>query len=158
MNRRKASIAKRASDANEPDLDDEVSGGDGQRLDKWLWYARVVKSRSLAQGLIEGGRVRLNKVKVDKARQIVKPDDVLTITIHHKVRILKVVLPGTRRGPATEAQTLYEDLTPPERQSGDDLAGGTQAGSSAVGVRERGASRPTKRDRRRLDEFRGRDS
>lgn len=158
MIRRKATIADHDDDAAETGSPGNAAGGNGQRLDKWLWYARVVKSRSLAQGLIEGGRVRLNKSKVDKPRQIVKRDDVLTITVHHKVRVLKVLLPGTRRGPAAEAQTLFEDLTPPEppRQLTGD--GSPVAGEATVAVRDRGASRPTKRDRRRLDELRGRDS
>lgn len=127
----------------------------GQRLDKWLWYARVVKSRTLAAALIEAGRVRMNRVKVDKPRQIVRPDDVLTITIHHKIRVLKVVLPGQRRGPASEAQTLYEDLTPPPepKAAGQDQSDPLRG---PLAQREPGASRPTKRERRQIDQLRGR--
>lgn len=158
MNRRKASTTQQTGAVHDPvDGEESVPAG-GQRLDKWLWYARVVKSRSLAQVLIEGGRVRLNKVKVDKPRQIVKRDDVLTITIHHKVRVLKVLLPGTRRGPAGEAQTLFEDLTPPEPAPGEVKGSDLQPGAGPVAVREPGTSRPTKRDRRRIEELRGRDS
>lgn len=134
--------------------------GEGRRIDKWLWYARVVKTRTLAASLVEAGRVRLNRVKVDKPKQIVKPGDVLTISVHHKVRVLKVVLAGERRGPASEAQTLFEDLTPPDVISSPSASAeaGVSGGMPVVdaGRREPGASRPTKRERRQIDRLRGR--
>lgn len=84
----------------------------GQRLDKWLWFARVVKSRSLAARLVADGGVRVNRVKVEKPGTIVKPGDVLTIALLNRVRVLSVLHPGDRRGPATEASRLFEDVTP----------------------------------------------
>lgn len=145
---------------------DDVSGADAngtpdgqdaspQRLDKWLWYARIVKSRSLAATFIESGKVRHNKVRVTKPAQLVRSGDVLTVSINHKIRILKVLHPGKRRGPAVEAQALYEDLTPPPV---DAKSGGAKDARkfepAASGKREAGQGRPTKRDRRLIDRFR----
>ncbi|WP_068086818.1 RNA-binding S4 domain-containing protein [Polycladidibacter stylochi] len=111
-----------------------------QRIDKWLWYARMAKTRTLAQKLAVSGHVRLNKDKVSAASQTVKPGDVLVVTKGNHQKILKVLQPGTRRGPAPEAQTLYEDLTPPPPEKPE----------AKAEQREPGAGRPTKRDRRQL--------
>ena len=105
-----------------------------QRLDKWLWFARIVKSRTLAVQLVQDGKVRVNRAKVAKPAQTVRPDDVLTIVIRGNVQVLKVVAPGTRRGPPAQARLLYELLSPPigagpeageagERASGRGIAG-----------------------------------
>ncbi len=83
-----------------------------QRLDKWLWYARIVKSRSLAAKLIEGGCIRVNRQRVVKAATCVKSGDVLTATIRDRVRIIEILALGNRRGPPIEAQTLYSELLP----------------------------------------------
>ena len=85
-----------------------------QRIDKWLFFARVVKSRSLAAKLAQAGRVRINR-RQDRRRPptSVKPGDVLTITLERRILVYKVLDAGARRGPAEEARTLYEDLTPP---------------------------------------------
>jgi ribosome-associated heat shock protein Hsp15 len=121
---------------------------DRQRIDKWLFFARVTKSRSLAAKLAQAGRIRLNGEKIDQASQTVKPGDTLTITLDRQIRILRVADPGTRRGPYEEAKTLYEDLTP-EQPSGK------QEGLPALApVREAGTGRPTKRERRQLDRWR----
>ena len=84
-----------------------------QRIDKWLFFARIVKSRSLAAKLAQAGRVRINGDKIDQPSRMVVPDDVLTITLDRKVLVLKVLQPGTRRGPYAEARLLYEDQSPP---------------------------------------------
>jgi ribosome-associated heat shock protein Hsp15 len=84
-----------------------------QRIDKWLWFARMVKTRTLAAALVSQGQVRLNKVKVAKPAQEVGPGDVITLAAHGRVRVIKVLAIGTRRGPASEAQTLYEDMADP---------------------------------------------
>lgn len=84
-----------------------------QRLDKWLWFTRTVKTRSLAQKLVKGGKVRVNNERVSAPSHTLKTNDVLTITLARQVKVLKFVDAGARRGPAVEAVTLYEDLTPP---------------------------------------------
>jgi ribosome-associated heat shock protein Hsp15 len=82
-----------------------------QRIDKWLFFARVVKSRSLAAKLAQAGRVRVNREKINEASQLVRPGDVLTITLDRRILVYRVLAPGLRRGPAEEARLLYEDLT-----------------------------------------------
>ncbi|MDX5594787.1 RNA-binding S4 domain-containing protein [Pseudovibrio sp. SPO723] len=111
-----------------------------QRIDKWLWYARVTKSRTLAQKLAVSGHVRLNKEKVTTAKQGIKLGDVLTIALPRRLMVYKVLDLGSRRGPASEAQLLYEDLSPPPTPKED----------GQPEQRDRGTGRPTKRDRRQL--------
>jgi len=82
-----------------------------QRLDKWLWFARLAKSRTLAARLVEEGQVRVNRVKVEKPALTIKPGDVLTLSLGAQIRVLRVLNPGTRRGPAAEARSLYEEVT-----------------------------------------------
>ncbi|MGD9670434.1 MAG: RNA-binding S4 domain-containing protein [Hyphomicrobiaceae bacterium] len=146
-------------------LDDEQHKsvlGSGQRLDKWLWFARVVKSRTLAAGLVTSGKVRVNRQKIDKPAHAVKIGDVVTVSVGRKVRILKVVASGIRRGPASEAQGLFEELTPNSASPNPDMqrtdAAGSARAPSLVPQAERGAGtgRPTKRDRRLIDHLRGR--
>ncbi len=112
------------------------------RLDKWLWFARVIKSRTLAAGLVLNGRVRVNREKVDKPSHPVRAGDVLTIGVGDRVRILRVVAMGSRRGPAAEARQLFHDLTPPPTAA---------PRTPDVPSREPGSGRPTKRDRRLID-------
>ena len=119
------------------------------RLDKWLWYARVVKTRSLAARLVEAGHVRLNGTRTDTPSKAVKPGDVLTIALERTVRVLRVVELGERRGPATEAQGLFEDLSEPAIPAA--------AAEPPPVQRAPGSGRPTKRDRRVLDRFHGED-
>lgn len=121
-----------------------------QRLDKWLWFVRAVKSRSLAQKLIEDGKVRVNRERTDRPSLPVKPGDVVTFMLRDGVRVLQVVQTGLRRGPASAAQSLYQDLSPPRRA--DETHDGTSV--AAVAARDPGAGRPTKRDRRQLERFR----
>lgn len=82
-----------------------------QRVDKWLWFARVVKSRSLAAKLVAEGHVRINAVRVETPAKALKAGDVVTVALERSVRVLKVRDPGVRRGPFQEAQLLYEELT-----------------------------------------------
>ena len=81
-----------------------------QRLDKWLWHARVVRARSSAAALVEAGHVRINGVREKAPGHAVKAGDVLTVALDNSVRILKVVAFAERRGDATAARVLYEDL------------------------------------------------
>ena len=81
-----------------------------QRLDKWLWHARVVKARTSAVALVEAGRVRINGVREKAAGHAVKTGDVVTIGLDGGVRVLKVVGFSERRGDAPAARVLYEDL------------------------------------------------
>ncbi len=136
-----------------------------QRLDKWLWFTRVVKSRTLAAALIGSGKVRVNRERVTKASHSLKLGDVVTAMVAKKVRVLKVLAVGHRRGPASEAQSLYEDLTPElvtgsgfvSKTGSARVVGGQRArvfgalGSGVAFAREPGAGRPTKRDRRKID-------
>jgi ribosome-associated heat shock protein Hsp15 len=84
---------------------------DSLRLDKFLWFARIVKTRALAQTLAGQGRLRLNGRVVDKAHAIVRPGDVLSFARHGEVRVLKIEAIPVRRGPPSEARTLYSELT-----------------------------------------------
>ena len=81
-----------------------------QRLDKWLWHARVVKARTSAAALVEAGHVRINGAREKAPGHAEKLGDVLTIALDHSVRILKVTGFSERRGDATAARLLYEDL------------------------------------------------
>ena len=112
-----------------------------QRLDKWLWFARVVKSRTLAAKLVHDGHVRVNGEREVTAAKLVGLADVLTIALDRQVRILRVLGAGERRGSYPEACLLFEDLTPPPQSSPED----------ATPQREPGEGRPTKRHRRQLD-------
>jgi len=114
------------------------------RLDKWLWFARFVKTRSLAQKLCESGHVKLNGQSVAKPSTTVKPGDELELVVANRRRWLRVLALGERRGPAPEAQALYQETREPER-----------IGSVIGPTRPRGEGRPTKKDRRDLDRFRG---
>lgn len=83
------------------------------RLDKWLVYARFCKTRSVASTFVAKGRVRVNREPIKKASFEVKIGDVLTLPRGRgQVAVIRVLAIGERRGPATEARTLYEDLAP----------------------------------------------
>jgi len=85
---------------------------DKARLDQWLWFARFVKSRSLAARLCADGAVLINEVSVKKPNQAVRVGDVVVITHRGFQRSVRVLALGTRRGPAGEARTLYEETAP----------------------------------------------
>jgi ribosome-associated heat shock protein Hsp15 len=123
-----------------------------QRLDKWLWFARLTKSRTVAAVAVTEGKIKVNRAKAEKPSQLVKVGDVITSRLKRDVRVVRVAALGTRRGPAAEAQALYEDLTPAAPAEGDVAL----RSAAAWGAREPGAGRPTKRERRRLDEFKDR--
>ena len=91
-----------------------------QRLDKYLWFARMARTRSAAAELVTGGHVRLNGRKIDQPSRAVSIGDVLTVALSRDVRVLRVMSFAERRGPYAEARTLYEDLSekpaPPDDQ------------------------------------------
>ena len=112
------------------------------RVDKWLWAARFFKTRSLATGACTGGKVDVNDEAAKPAR-LVRAGDLVKVTLPQgRRRIVKVVSLDDRRGSATIARTLYEDLTPPEP---------ARMRQAPPPYREPGAGRPTKRERREVD-------
>jgi ribosome-associated heat shock protein Hsp15 len=118
------------------------------RLDKWLWFARVAKTRTIAKKLVLAGKIRIDGVKSSSPSTIVKPDDTLTITLPRRILVHRLLSVGTRRGPASEAELLYEDLSPPVVQTTPLDKPARQA------AREEGSGRPTKRERRKISKFR----
>ena len=84
------------------------------RVDKYLWFARFFKTRSLATKRANGGRIRVNGNKIKKSNDPVRVGDILTLAQGDQIRVIRVLDLGTRRGPAQEAQNLYEDITPKE--------------------------------------------
>jgi ribosome-associated heat shock protein Hsp15 len=113
------------------------------RVDKWFWQARFFKTRSLSVQTVRAGHVRINGQKVFKPATGLKLGDVLTFVQGSAVRVIKVVAFGTRRGPATAAQSLYEDLT-------------TVQENKLQSPKFKRKGRPTKQDRRNIDLYRGR--
>ena len=118
-----------------------------QRIDKWLFFARIAKSRTLAQEWIEGGHVSVNGEKVRRSSADVKVGDRLVVLAERRTYILVVKAPGDRRGPYEEARLLYDDESPPRER----LTPFEQA------QRAPGTGRPEKKDRRALDRLRNRD-
>ena len=107
-----------------------------QRLDQWLWHARFFKTRSLATKLVSGGHVRVDGTRVSKPAYPLRSDVTLTFAQARQIRVIRVEALATRRGPASEAQALYTDLTPaPENEL-------------PPNPRFEGKGRPTKKDRR----------
>jgi len=105
------------------------------RIDKWLWYARFFKTRALATKLVSGAHVRVNSEKVSKPAHGVGQGDTLTFPQGDTIRVVRVIDCGNRRGPAPEAQALYDDLTPVQEKS-------------PPAPKTEGKGRPTKKDRR----------
>jgi ribosome-associated heat shock protein Hsp15 len=122
-----------------------------QRIDKWLFFSRAVKSRSLAARLVVAGRVRINRDKAAQASDMVRPGDVLTITLERRIFVWKVLGAGVRRGPAEEARLLYEDMSPPPAPKGEAVPDAIPA------LRAAGSGRPTKKERRQTDHLHGDD-
>jgi len=113
------------------------------RLDKWLWYARFFKTRSLSAKLITGGHVRVNGNKISKASTVVAVGDTLTFAQGREIRIVRILSTGVRRGPAPEARLLYDDLSPP-------VPSAKTASPDAEPDRK---GRPTKQDRKAILKF-----
>lgn len=112
------------------------------RVDKWLWYARFFKTRTLAAAQVSAGHVRLNSDRIHKPSVAVGPGDVLTFAQGTHIRVIQIEQLGIRRGPAPEAQALYTDLDPPQPK---------QDKPPPANPAFEGKGRPTGRDRRRLE-------
>lgn len=112
------------------------------RVDKWLWHARFFKTRGLAAKLVTGGHLRVNGNRIAKASVMVGAGDTLTFPQARRIRVIRIEAIGVRRGPAPEAQTLYEDLTPVEEKP-----------EPTAQIERKG--RPTKKDRRTARLLRG---
>jgi len=115
-----------------------------QRIDKWIWHARFVKTRSLAQKLITGGKIRVNSEKTVSSSRQLKIGDTLTLAIQDQIKIIRVDGISERRGPFSEAQLLYEDLSPvviakkPKELTMDEMS------------RIESSGRPSKQQRRKI--------
>lgn len=120
------------------------------RLDKWLWAARFYKHRTAATEAVDGGKVRLNGLAAKPAREV-KPGDRIEITQDEDVRTVVVQAVADKRGPASAAQTLYQET--PESIDRRERTREMRRLSAVPGAELHG--RPTKRDRRRIDRFGG---
>lgn len=120
-----------------------------ERLDKFLFFSRALKSRTLAQKVIETGAIRVNSERTDRSDLKVGAGDVLTMSLHGRIVVWRIVDCGTRRGPAAEAQGLYEDLSPPPLPKAE-----LSPYEAAIAPRGDGAGRPTKKERRETDKLR----
>ncbi len=125
------------------------TGDARQRLDQWLWHARIFKSRSLAGRQCRGRKVRVNGIASTKASHMITPGDVLTLQKANRVRIFRVLALGKRRGPAPEAQQLYEDISPPPPPREERVL------TRPPAARTPGGGRPTKKERRETDRLKG---
>lgn len=106
------------------------------RIDKWLWQARFFKTRARAAAVATSGRIRVNQTPIQKASSAVGPGDVLTFPQAKVIRVVRIMALGERRGPAPEAQLLYEDLAPEVDQP------------------QSQGPRPSKKDRRQIQSLR----
>lgn len=121
---------------------------DSVRIDAWVWAVRLAKTRSQATAACRAGHVRLND-STAKASQAVRVGDEVKVRLHGFDRVYRVTGLATRRGSAVEAARYFEDLTPPPPP---------RVERPAAILRDRGAGRPTKRERREIDRLRGRES
>lgn len=127
-------------------VEGKAAARETQRIDQWLWRARFFKTRTLAAKFVSDGNVRLTRngdtARVDKASANIRPGDILVFTRSDRLKIIAVSSCAARRGPASEAQQLYEDQSPPPPPKADR--------TPPAFSREKGAGRPTKKDRRAL--------
>jgi ribosome-associated heat shock protein Hsp15 len=123
-------------------------GLDRQRIDKWLWHARVVRTRSAAAMLASSGHVRVNGRRIEAASYVVRVGDVITVALDRTVRVLKVQNFAQRRGSPQEARSLSELVGPPAGENEQHVPPAQRAA---------GSGRPTKRERRAIGQFIGED-
>lgn len=123
-----------------------------ERLDKFLFFSRALKSRTLAQKIIETGAIRVNSERTVKSDLKVGAGDVLTMSLHNRIVIWRILDCGVRRGPAPEAALLYEDMSPAPLPKED-----RTVFEQVIGERVAGSGRPTKKERRETDKLRDED-
>ena len=117
---------------------------DRQRLDKWLWHARVVRTRAAAAALAASGHVRINGERVDAPSRPVRTGDVVTVALDRQVRVLKVLGFAERRGSADDARALCGPVEPGRA---------SDPAEAPVAMRDPGTGRPTKHERRAIDRW-----
>ena len=122
----------------------QPKSGSRQRIDKWLFFTRMIKSRSLAQAQIQSGHVRINGERVNQPSHQIKPGDKIELSLDRRDIVLVVRSGGHRRGPFEEARLLYDDVSPTAEDK-KKLTPYEQA------TRDVGTGRPTKKERRAID-------
>jgi len=124
----------------------KAAAADAQRIDRWLWCARFFKTRSLASKFISDSNMRVSRgeitMRAEKPSFMIRPGDTLVFNKRDRLKIIEIAGCALRRGPASEARTLYNDLSPPPPPK--------QERTHAPFEREKGAGRPTKKDQRSL--------
>ena len=134
------------------DIDVIKAGSTSVRLDKWLWYARFFKTRSLATKVILSSKLRINGEVTSKPHRQAQIGQVLTFAQGSHIRVIRIDDIGNRRGPAAEAKLLYTDLDPPEARKTDKEV---LLLNSHFENRLTGSGRPTKKDRRQITRLKG---
>jgi len=115
-----------------------------QRIDKWLWHARFFKTRSIAQKQVSTGKIRVNSEKISSPSRKVIPGNVLTITRERDIKIIEILGIADKRGPFSQAQLLYNDLSPPKPEKQKQV----QTRESMSRIQSEG--RPTKHQRKQI--------
>lgn len=125
-------------------MTEETSSNLSQRIDKWLWHARLYKTRSIAQKQVATGKIRVDREKISSPSRKVTTGNVLTITRERDIKIIEIVGIADRRGPYSQAQLLYHDMSPPkpEKQKQE------QTRESMSRIQSEG--RPTKHQRKQI--------
>ena len=122
----------------------QLETGSRQRIDKWLFFARMAKSRSVAQSLVVSRKIEINGKVVTQPSHPVRAGDRIGVTQERRMLVLVVKHPGERRGPYEEARLLYDDHTPPPDPE-------KRFSPSEPALRSPGSGRPTKKERRDMD-------
>lgn len=125
-------------------MTEETSSNLSQRIDKWLWHARFYKTRSIAQKQVATGKIRVDREKISSPSRKVSAGNVLTITRDRDIKIIEILGVADKRGPYSEAQLLYNDMSPPkpEKQKQE------QTKESMSRIQSEG--RPTKHQRKQI--------
>lgn len=123
---------------------EETSNNQSQRIDKWLWHARFYKTRSIAQKQVSTGKIRVDREKISSPSRKVTTGNVLTITRERDIKIIEILAIADKRGPYSQAQLLYNDMSPPkpEKQKQE------QTRESMSRIQSEG--RPTKHQRKQI--------